>query len=320
MRLRSEADVQQFLEAVEKCGGDVYLKSPEGDIFNLKSSMSRYIAIGRLIEEQGDTALHGHRFVEVAFLIGGEVGHRTPFGLERVRRGDVLVIPEGGLHGYEEAAECELINLLFAPHRLPLQLFDLYTHPGYRRLFMTGAESFERLGFYPRLTLPPGVFRQVHSCLKEIIRIEQGDAPGRRCRMMGYLMVILSLLADLCGGKPEEAPPARGGVDRVVRYLNGNFQRQIRKIRCKRVNDLLSDLFRDIEMSSANCDFHSYTSFFECCLNINPAFRISSSNTRKSEFFQKEGSGSGKSSLQRCAFPISFRIFPVRHKKTPGAI
>ena len=55
MRLRSEADVQQFLEAVEKCGGDVYLKSPEGDIFNLKCSMSRYIAIGRLIEEQGDT-------------------------------------------------------------------------------------------------------------------------------------------------------------------------------------------------------------------------------------------------------------------------
>ena len=180
------------------------------------------------VEEQGDTMLHGHRFVEVAFLTGGEVGHRTPFGLERVRRGDVLVIPEGGLHGYEEAAKCRLINLLFAPHRLPLQLLDLYTHPGYRRLFMTDVETFERLGGYPRLTLPPGVFRQVRGCLKEIIRIEQGDAPGRRCRMMGYLMVILSLLADLCGGKPEEAPPARGGVDRVVRFLNGNFQRQIR--------------------------------------------------------------------------------------------
>ena len=55
MRLRSEADIEQFLDAVNQCGGDVYLKSPEGDIFNLKSSMSRYIAIGRLIEEQGDS-------------------------------------------------------------------------------------------------------------------------------------------------------------------------------------------------------------------------------------------------------------------------
>lgn len=180
------------------------------------------------VEKQGDTALHGHRFVEVAFLTGGEVGHRTPFGLERVRRGDVLVIPEGGLHGYEEAADCELINLLFAPYRLPLQLFDLYTHPGYRHLFMTEAETFDRLGGYPRLTLPPGVFRRIHGCLKEIIRIEQGETPGRRCRMMGYLMVILSLLADLSGGRQEEALPARGGIDRVVRFLNGNFQRRIR--------------------------------------------------------------------------------------------
>ena len=40
MRLRSEADVQEFLDAVNQCGGEVYLKSPEGDIFNLKSSMS----------------------------------------------------------------------------------------------------------------------------------------------------------------------------------------------------------------------------------------------------------------------------------------
>ena len=53
MRLRSEADIEQFLDAVNQCGGDVYLKSPEGDIFNLKSSMSRYIASGRPTEERG---------------------------------------------------------------------------------------------------------------------------------------------------------------------------------------------------------------------------------------------------------------------------
>ena len=54
MRLRSEADVQEFLKVVESCEGGVYLQSPEGDIFNLKSSLSRYIAVGQLIEEQGD--------------------------------------------------------------------------------------------------------------------------------------------------------------------------------------------------------------------------------------------------------------------------
>ena len=55
MRLHSEADIQEFLDTVESCEGDVYLKSPEGDIFNLKSSLSRYIAVGRLIQEEGDS-------------------------------------------------------------------------------------------------------------------------------------------------------------------------------------------------------------------------------------------------------------------------
>ena len=49
-----DSHFRAFLDAVNACEGEVYLKSPEGDIFNLKSSMSRYIAIGRLIEEQGD--------------------------------------------------------------------------------------------------------------------------------------------------------------------------------------------------------------------------------------------------------------------------
>ena len=31
------------------------MKSTEGDVFNLKSAMSEYIALGRLLSEQGDS-------------------------------------------------------------------------------------------------------------------------------------------------------------------------------------------------------------------------------------------------------------------------
>ena len=54
MKLSNITDVQKFTAAVNACEGDVYLKSVEGDVFNLKSSLSQYIAIGRLIEESGD--------------------------------------------------------------------------------------------------------------------------------------------------------------------------------------------------------------------------------------------------------------------------
>ena len=54
MKLNNIKDVQKFIETVNACENDVYLKSVEGDVFNLKSSLSQYIAIGRLIEESGD--------------------------------------------------------------------------------------------------------------------------------------------------------------------------------------------------------------------------------------------------------------------------
>ena len=54
MKLTNVKDVQKFIEVVNSCENDVYLKSVEGDVFNLKSSLSQYIAIGRLIEESGD--------------------------------------------------------------------------------------------------------------------------------------------------------------------------------------------------------------------------------------------------------------------------
>lgn len=55
MKLTNVKDVQKFIEVVNSCENDVYLKSLEGDVFNLKSSLSQYIAIGRLLEESGDT-------------------------------------------------------------------------------------------------------------------------------------------------------------------------------------------------------------------------------------------------------------------------
>ena len=55
MKLTNVKDVQKFIDVVNSCEHDVYLKSVEGDVFNLKSSLSQYIAVGRLLEENGDS-------------------------------------------------------------------------------------------------------------------------------------------------------------------------------------------------------------------------------------------------------------------------
>jgi hypothetical protein len=54
MKLTNIQHINSFLTAVSQCRGDVWLESPQGDKFNLKSDFSRYVAIGALLGNHGD--------------------------------------------------------------------------------------------------------------------------------------------------------------------------------------------------------------------------------------------------------------------------
>ena len=54
MHLTNTKEIFEFRAAISKCKGKVWLYSQEGDRFNLKSVVSQYIALGKLLTEQGE--------------------------------------------------------------------------------------------------------------------------------------------------------------------------------------------------------------------------------------------------------------------------
>ncbi|MCQ2500393.1 MAG: polya polymerase [Lachnospiraceae bacterium] len=54
MKLKDANQVNSFLAAVNECKDQVYLVSPYGDKFNLKSQLTQYIAIAALVNQAGD--------------------------------------------------------------------------------------------------------------------------------------------------------------------------------------------------------------------------------------------------------------------------
>ena len=54
MKLSNTKEIWEFKFAVSQCKGDVWLCSNEGDRFNLKSTVSQYIALAALLTEKGD--------------------------------------------------------------------------------------------------------------------------------------------------------------------------------------------------------------------------------------------------------------------------
>ena len=49
MKLNKINEVTKFLSIVDSCKGSVYLTSPYGDKYNLKSKLTQYIAIAALL-------------------------------------------------------------------------------------------------------------------------------------------------------------------------------------------------------------------------------------------------------------------------------
>ena len=54
MKIRNDATVKEFEAAIEKCKGNVYLIDPMGSKLDLKSLFSRYVSIGKLLDQEGD--------------------------------------------------------------------------------------------------------------------------------------------------------------------------------------------------------------------------------------------------------------------------
>ena len=54
MKLTNIQEIDAFKEAIAKCKGDVWITSPQGDKYNLKSLFSQYIAFGELLGKHGD--------------------------------------------------------------------------------------------------------------------------------------------------------------------------------------------------------------------------------------------------------------------------
>ena len=56
MLLKNAKDIDNLIKAVERCRGDVLLRSTDGrEECNLKSVLSRYVAIGELCKDHGDS-------------------------------------------------------------------------------------------------------------------------------------------------------------------------------------------------------------------------------------------------------------------------
>ncbi len=146
-------------------------------------------------EPQEPFGPHTHEFSELVIITGGHGLHVTGGESWPLAAGDVFVIGGTRPHEYRDLDKLKLINILFDPAKLRMDLADLPRLSGYHALFTLEPAWRKRHGFKSRLHLAPKELGVVVGHVELLERELAARAPGFGFVSTATFMQIIGFLS-----------------------------------------------------------------------------------------------------------------------------
>ena len=176
----------------------------------------------------GDLGFHSHEFSEIAIMFNGNAVYETDYSRENISRGDVLIIPPGGLHRYREEENVELMNIIFHFEQLNIPAHDICRNPGYVPLFGIDPAFCHRQKFYPKFKLPQPVLNTVKTILLSAYELQKTQTQGALLALYGaFLQVIPLLLAHYSPAIQSHPLPLPEKFQDTVNYMLKNYRHEL---------------------------------------------------------------------------------------------
>ena len=170
--------------------------------------------------------LHGHEdFYELVTVISGSAVHVVDGERSKISKGDVFVIGKSIIHGFEEAHDLRICNIMFRPDMLFSGEQDIRQLPGFHALFLLEPYFSSTQHFQSRLKLTPADFALIEPLLTLAEAEYTSDNPGRKTLVLAVvrqLAVILSRLYD-CPAKSREI----SGIADAAAFMEQSYAQDI---------------------------------------------------------------------------------------------
>jgi AraC family L-rhamnose operon transcriptional activator RhaR len=148
------------------------------------------IHVNRPVHE-GDTPLHCHDFLELAFVISGRAVHRTIAGLKPVSGGEVFIVSPGQWHAFESCRDLRTYNCVIGMDLMQRELAWTTSDHGLGRLLARASDRQDVLA----LRLAPDSLPTCTACLERLRELQSDPHPGTRPIQLGNLLVLLGEIA-----------------------------------------------------------------------------------------------------------------------------
>lgn len=146
-------------------------------------------------DPQQPFGLHCHEFAEVVIITGGKGVHITGEDSYELATGDTFVIGGDRPHDYLNMDRLSLINILFDPDGLPLELGDLQSLSGYHALFTLEPAWRKRHQFTSRLQLNPAELNETLKYVESLDQELKNRAAGFRTMATVTMLQLVTFLS-----------------------------------------------------------------------------------------------------------------------------
>ena len=205
--------------------------------------------------ENGEHPIHSHEFTEIVIVTGGTAFQVTNFGRYKIEQGDVFIVHRNLHHGYSEARELSLINVLLEPQRLPLPLLDLGTQEFAGHLFKQ-QKTYEPEDADVLMHFMPEGLAEAIRLAGLIVDENNNKRPAFRFSIIATFMQLLVLMSR------SYIPLRRNHeslytIPQALEYLERNYQQPPDLEMLARKNGMsLRNFFRRFKRATGNTPLH----------------------------------------------------------------
>lgn len=171
--------------------------------------------------------LHAHEFSELVVVIGGKGLHVTGAESWPLAAGDVFVISGNRPHHYDQMQNLCLINILFQPKKLQMELADLPSLAGYHALFTLEPAWRKRHQFKSRLHLSPQELGIVTGLVDQLDQELKHRASGFAFMATALFMQIVGYLSRCYGQSRNPDSRALLRIAETITHLETNYDKPI---------------------------------------------------------------------------------------------
>lgn len=173
-----------------------------------------------------DTNLYMHThgdFSELVIVLNGTAIHKVDNEAYFIKKGDVFVISNNTLHGYENTHDFRICNIMYSPEKLLLSDSDIRKSSGFHALFVIEPYLSMERSFQSRLKLQLSDYEQVSSIISCMIQEYEKKTEGWKTILNSYFMTLVVLLSRAYSLSYFDIKSNVNNIAKSVSYLESHY-------------------------------------------------------------------------------------------------